>query len=272
MWTWSWPSATAHVPDQTFDHHLLARRRRSQPLFPSSRAVCICTDATRSMAGTSLPHSAAGRLQHCTSSTSRGRCAPSAGASPCCSVRCGLAALPSPWVLQGLQPALAPRSSRMHRRALDCGPEAASRVSNSRTAGAAPAAAVAAQQQADDEHDHNNGNIAEEGRSCEPADASYAPSTSSSGAARAATVVARRAGPKKRHRLDEYCLLQHPQYSRNIVQSWILQGKVGGRIVIDASVEGGRSGGGADGDWARQASCPYKLACVTLHSCCWLAA
>jgi hypothetical protein len=36
----------------------------------------------------------------------------------------------------------------------------------------------------------------------------------------------RRTGPKRRLRLDEYCLQLHPQYSRNAIQSWILQGKV----------------------------------------------
>lgn len=33
-------------------------------------------------------------------------------------------------------------------------------------------------------------------------------------------------GPKQKLRLDELCLQQHPQYSRNVIQSWILQGKV----------------------------------------------
>lgn len=36
----------------------------------------------------------------------------------------------------------------------------------------------------------------------------------------------KRKGPKQRYRLDEYCLLQYPQFSRNVIQSWILQGKV----------------------------------------------
>lgn len=36
---------------------------------------------------------------------------------------------------------------------------------------------------------------------------------------------------KQRMRLDEYCLLLAPQYSRNIIQSFILQGKVRGRQV-----------------------------------------
>lgn len=30
----------------------------------------------------------------------------------------------------------------------------------------------------------------------------------------------------KKQRLDDYCLQQYPQYSKNLVQSWIAQGKV----------------------------------------------
>lgn len=32
--------------------------------------------------------------------------------------------------------------------------------------------------------------------------------------------------PKKKCRLDEYCLQQYPKYSKNVIQSWIAQGKV----------------------------------------------
>lgn len=30
----------------------------------------------------------------------------------------------------------------------------------------------------------------------------------------------------KRQRLDDYCLSLHPEYSKNLIQSWIVQGKV----------------------------------------------
>ena len=45
-----------------------------------------------------------------------------------------------------------------------------------------------------------------------------------------------RAGPSKRRRLDEVCLEQHPEHSRNVIQSWIAQGKVqiNGRVVTKA--------------------------------------
>lgn len=36
----------------------------------------------------------------------------------------------------------------------------------------------------------------------------------------------RKADYNKRQRLDDYCLQQFPQYSKNLVQSWIVQGKV----------------------------------------------
>lgn len=42
----------------------------------------------------------------------------------------------------------------------------------------------------------------------------------------APSAPAKRKGPKQKYRLDEYCLMQNPQYSRNLVQSWILQGKI----------------------------------------------
>ena len=41
---------------------------------------------------------------------------------------------------------------------------------------------------------------------------------------------------KRRRRLDEICLEQHPEHSRNVVQSWIAQGKVqvNGRVITKA--------------------------------------
>jgi hypothetical protein len=32
--------------------------------------------------------------------------------------------------------------------------------------------------------------------------------------------------PNKKQRLDDYCLSLHPEYSKNLIQSWIVQGKV----------------------------------------------
>ncbi|EFJ44852.1 hypothetical protein VOLCADRAFT_82618 [Volvox carteri f. nagariensis] len=55
-------------------------------------------------------------------------------------------------------------------------------------------------------------------------------SAAASAAAAAATTPApakkHKNGPKQRIRLDEYCLQLAPQYSRNVIQSFILQGKV----------------------------------------------
>jgi 23S rRNA (cytidine1920-2'-O)/16S rRNA (cytidine1409-2'-O)-methyltransferase len=49
---------------------------------------------------------------------------------------------------------------------------------------------------------------------------SQAADTSSSSAKHAAGLQ------QRRQRLDDYCLQQNPQYSKNLVQSWIAQGKV----------------------------------------------
>ena len=40
----------------------------------------------------------------------------------------------------------------------------------------------------------------------------------------------------KKRRLDEACLEQHPEHSRNVIQSWISQGKVAinGRTITKA--------------------------------------
>lgn len=51
------------------------------------------------------------------------------------------------------------------------------------------------------------------------ADAGAAP------AARAAAGAGKAAG-KQRLRLDDFCHAQHPEHSKNVIQSWILQGKV----------------------------------------------
>lgn len=61
-----------------------------------------------------------------------------------------------------------------------------------------------------------------------PAAAAADGATSTSGRGGEAAASARRqarAG-KQKVRLDELCLRQYPAYSRNLVQSWILQGKV----------------------------------------------
>ncbi|GFR41337.1 hypothetical protein Agub_g2022, partial [Astrephomene gubernaculifera] len=60
--------------------------------------------------------------------------------------------------------------------------------------------------------------------------------TSNSAEAAAQGKPAPRRGPKQRMRLDEYCLQLAPQYSRNVIQSFILQGKVrvGDRVVTKA--------------------------------------
>lgn len=53
-------------------------------------------------------------------------------------------------------------------------------------------------------------------------------STSGRDAAAAAAAAAKQQlqqRPKKQ-RLDDYCLGMHPEYSKNLIQSWIVQGKV----------------------------------------------
>lgn len=55
------------------------------------------------------------------------------------------------------------------------------------------------------------------------------------GAAAAAASASARA-PPKRTRLDDYCVAQHPEVSKNVVQSWIAQGKV---LVNDRCAECG---------------------------------
>ena len=35
-----------------------------------------------------------------------------------------------------------------------------------------------------------------------------------------------KAAGKQRLRLDDFCHAQHPEHSKNVIQSWILQGKV----------------------------------------------
>jgi hypothetical protein len=62
--------------------------------------------------------------------------------------------------------------------------------------------------------------------------ATAAASTSSSSST---TQPAGKASYNKKQRLDDYCLQQHPQYSKNLVQSWIAQGKV---LVNDKVGEG----------------------------------
>lgn len=61
----------------------------------------------------------------------------------------------------------------------------------------------------------------------------------SAAAAAALTAAAPAAGSaapkakKKRMRLDEYCMLLQPQYSRNVIQSFILQGKASAPHVYE---------------------------------------
>lgn len=50
-----------------------------------------------------------------------------------------------------------------------------------------------------------------------------AASTSSSSSS---TQPAEKPSYNRKQRLDDYCLQQYPQYSKNLVQSWIAQGKV----------------------------------------------
>lgn len=75
-----------------------------------------------------------------------------------------------------------------------------------------------------------------------PASSSDAPSSTSSSSSRPAAGPAgastgtpsKPRGPKQRMRLDEYCLQLAPQYSRNVIQSFILQGKVRNRECVFA--------------------------------------
>jgi 23S rRNA-/tRNA-specific pseudouridylate synthase len=53
-----------------------------------------------------------------------------------------------------------------------------------------------------------------------------AASTSSSSSSSRPTEGSSRPSYPKKQRLDDYCLQQYPQYSKNLVQSWIAQGKV----------------------------------------------
>lgn len=82
-------------------------------------------------------------------------------------------------------------------------------------------------------------------RSCGVASTSDAAAASAAPPAAACTDIPAAPAPTskgytKRQRLDEYCLQQHPQYSRNLIQSWIAQGKVvvnagqGDRVVTKA--------------------------------------
>jgi hypothetical protein len=44
---------------------------------------------------------------------------------------------------------------------------------------------------------------------------------------------------KKKRRLDEICSEQHPEYSRNVIQSWIAQGRSAHKVHVLAHSLGG---------------------------------
>ncbi|GIL72479.1 hypothetical protein Vretifemale_2820 [Volvox reticuliferus] len=62
------------------------------------------------------------------------------------------------------------------------------------------------------------------------------PAAAASAVCALASPASTKRGPKQRLRLDEYCLQLAPQYSRNVIQSFILQGKVrvGDKVVTKA--------------------------------------
>ncbi|GLC45744.1 hypothetical protein PLESTB_000503100 [Pleodorina starrii] len=75
-----------------------------------------------------------------------------------------------------------------------------------------------------------------EGLNTAPFESGQDGSRPATGPASASAAAATPRGPKQRMRLDEYCMQLAPQYSRNVIQSFILQGKVrvGDKVVTKA--------------------------------------
>ncbi len=80
------------------------------------------------------------------------------------------------------------------------------------------------------------------------ADSMAASASESPAEAANAGAAPRRSGPKQRMRLDEYCMQLQPQFSRNVIASFIVQGKVCKRVPLRCTCMGWQAASSGEGE------------------------